>query len=99
MDAEEKQTILQRLEKQGIDEEEQNFLLSELDSPLPIEAITANITEPSTCRTMYMLAVAAITIDTPQERAWLDKLAGQLKISPELKEFIEEQHGSTPNQS
>ncbi len=82
MDDAEKQTILEKLKKQGLDPEEKEFLLSELDKPLPIAELTSSITEPATCRTMYMLAVAAITIDTPQERTWLDELARRLNISP-----------------
>ena len=74
-------------------EEEKQFLLAEMDTPLPMNELVNGITDPGTCRAMYMLAAATVSIDTPEERAWLDTLADRLHISGELKAFIEEQYG------
>ncbi len=93
MDMEEKQAILTKLASQGLAEEEKTFLVAEMDNPLPMDELVHGITDPGTCRAMYMLAVATVTIDTPEERAWLDALADRLQISSELKSFIEEQYG------
>jgi uncharacterized membrane protein YebE (DUF533 family) len=93
MDMQEKQAILSKLESQGLAEEEKQFLLAEMDTPLPMNELVNGITDPGTCRAMYMLAAATVSIDTPEERAWLDALAEQLHISNELKSFIEEQYG------
>lgn len=67
------------------------FLLNELHQPKTLAELTAGISDPSVAKTMYMLAVAAIEIDTEAERAWLNQLAGQLGISREIQSFIEEQ--------
>lgn len=91
MDDEEKQTVLKKLEGSGLEEEEKSFLLQEMDRPLTIEKLTTGIDDPATCRSMYMLAVATITIDTPQEREWMDRLAEKLQLGSDIKEFIEEQ--------
>lgn len=91
MDAEEERAVLDKLRGADLSQEEKMFLLNELHQPKSIEALTAGITDPSVAKTMYMLAVAAVEIDTGAERAWLDELARQLGISKEIQSFIEEQ--------
>ncbi|ADW18436.1 protein of unknown function DUF533 [Desulfobulbus propionicus DSM 2032] len=91
MDAEEERAVLDRLRGADLSQEEKMFLLNELHRPQSIEALTAGITDPSVAKTMYMLAVAAIEVDTEAERAWLDTLARQLGLSREMQSFIEEQ--------
>ncbi len=91
MDDEEKATVLKKLDGARLEEEEKNFLLQEMDSPLTIEELTSGMEDPATCRSMYMLAVRAITIDTPQEREWMDRLAAELNLGTDIKDFIEEQ--------
>lgn len=91
MDAEEERAVLDKLRGADLSQEEKMFLLNELHQPKSIEALTAGITDPSVAKTMYMLAVAAVAIDTGAERAWLDELARQLGISKEIQSFIEEQ--------
>lgn len=93
LDEEEQQAILTRLDKADLSAEEKSFLVRELNEPWSIEKLCAGISEPAVARTMYMLAVSAITVDTAKERAWLDRLAGQLGINGEIKAFIEEQYG------
>jgi uncharacterized membrane protein YebE (DUF533 family) len=46
----------------------------------------------SLAKGMYMMAVAAIEIDTEAERNWLDELGMELGLSTEVRRFIEE-HG------
>jgi uncharacterized membrane protein YebE (DUF533 family) len=67
------------------------FLLNELHQPKSIDTLVAGINDPAVAKTMYMLAVAAIAIDTEAERTWLNTLAQRLAISPEMQAFIEEQ--------
>ncbi len=91
MDAEEERAVLDRLRGAELTQEEKMFLLNELHQPKSIGELTAGIGDPAVAKTMYMLAVAAIDIDTEAERAWLNELAGQLGISGEMQRFIEEQ--------
>ena len=93
MDAQERQKIMEKLEDNGLDNEEKEFLTESLDHPLSMDRLVQGITDPAVGRSMYMLAVATVTIDTPEERLWLDTLAARLNISHELKIFIEEQYG------
>ncbi len=91
MDAEEEKEVLDRLRGAELTREEKMFLLDELHRPRSIEALAAGIADPAVAKTMYMLALAAIAIDTEAERRWLDELAEQLGISREMQAFIEEQ--------
>lgn len=90
LDPQEEQEILARLRSVELSREEKQFILSEFHRPRSIEELTAGIGDPQIAQTMYSLAVSAVVIDTPEERAWLDRLAEALAISPEMKEFIEE---------
>lgn len=91
VDAQEERAVLDRLRGAELTQEEKMFLLNELHQPKTLAELTVGISDPSVAKTMYMLAVAAIEIDTEAERAWLNELAGQLGISREIQSFIEEQ--------
>jgi len=92
MDAEEERAVLDRLRGADLSQEEKMFLLNELHQPKSIEALVAGVNDPAVAQTMYMLAAAAISIDTEAERAWLDELASRLGLSKEMQSFIETPH-------
>ncbi|MFH2123589.1 MAG: DUF533 domain-containing protein [Pseudomonadota bacterium] len=89
MDSEEEGKILEKLQGQGISQEERRFILAEMHDPKSIEQLVAGISDPRVAQTMYSLAVSAVVVDTPAERIWLDKLATALSISEGMRRFIE----------
>ncbi len=91
LDESEEKAILDRLRGAELESEEKMFLVSELHRPRSLAELTAGIDDPSVMKTMYMLAVATIEMDSEAERNWLDALGDQLGISPEVRAFIEEQ--------
>lgn len=91
LDEEEEKAILARLKNTGLSQEERLFILDELHQPKSISELTDGISDPSIAKTMYMLAVNAIAIDSAGERAWLDDLAARLSLSKTVQAFIEEQ--------
>lgn len=91
LDAAEEQAILERAGKAGLSREERMFLLDELHKPKTIADLTAGIADPAVAKTIYMLAVGTIAIDTDAERLWLDQLAAGLGLSKAVQGFIEEQ--------
>ncbi|AGF77702.1 hypothetical protein UWK_01134 [Desulfocapsa sulfexigens DSM 10523] len=91
LDESEEKAILDRLRGAELESEEKMFLVSELHRPRSLAELTAGIDDPSVMKTMYMLAVATIEMDSDAERNWLDALGDQLGISPEVRAFIEEQ--------
>ena len=92
LDETEEKAILDRLRGAELESEEKMFLIGELHQPKPLLELTAGIEDPSMRKTMYMLAVATIEVDTEEERNWLDELGRQLHISSEVRSFIEEQN-------
>jgi len=90
LDASEEKVILERLRGAELSSEENMYLIQELHQPKTVSELTAGIDDPSIGKTMYMLAVATIDIDTKAERIWLDSLGDQLGITPETRSFIEE---------
>jgi uncharacterized membrane protein YebE (DUF533 family) len=91
MDADEERAVLEKLRGAELSQEEKMFLLGELHQPKTIDELVEGINDPAVAKTMYMLAVAAIEIDTEAERTWLDTLAGRLGLSTEMQGFIEDQ--------
>ncbi len=91
MDEQEEKAILDKLRDVELLPEEKMFMLEELHHPKDITTLTGGISNSSTAKAMYMLAVAAIDINTEAERSWLDELARGLGLSPAVQKFIEEQ--------
>lgn len=91
MDEQEERAILDKLRDAGLSQEEKMFMLDELHHPKDIATLTSGNISPATAKVMYMLAVAAVAIDTEMERTWLDELARALGLSPAVQKFIEEQ--------
>jgi uncharacterized membrane protein YebE (DUF533 family) len=89
----EERQILEKLQEQGLNQEEKAFLLRELHHPQSIEELTQGIDDPVVAQTMYSLAVSTIEVDTAEERQWLDTLASALGISPPMQQFIEQELG------
>jgi uncharacterized membrane protein YebE (DUF533 family) len=89
MDSDEEGKILVRLQGQGLGQEERRFILAEMHAPKSIEQLAAGINDPRVAQTMYSLAVSTVVVDSPEERAWLDRLATALSISEGMRRFIE----------
>ena len=91
LDKSEEKAILDHLRGADLDQEEKMFLIDELHRPKSLPELTAGVDDPSMRKTMYMLAVATIEVDTEEERSWLDELGETLDISTEVRSFIEDQ--------
>lgn len=91
LDPEEESRILRRFQEQQLDREEKEFLLKALHEPKSIAQLSEGVQDPRVAQTMYTLAAATLVIDTDAERNWLDQLARQLSISPDMQSFIEEE--------
>jgi len=89
MDSEEEGKVLEKLQGQGLSQEEKRFILAEIHDPKSIEQLVAGISDSRVAQTMYGIAVSAVIVDTAEERTWLDKLATALSISEGMRRFIE----------
>ena len=79
MDAEERAALLDRARGAGLDPEEIEALEAEIRAPFTLEQLVARTPRALRAET-YGAALVAITADTAEERAFLDRLAGELGL-------------------
>lgn len=81
MDDDEREAILGRARDAGLDAEELVALDAEMRAPFTLEQLAVR-TPPGLRAETYAAALVAITADTTEERAFLDRLAEQLSLDP-----------------
>lgn len=84
IDADEKEAIFGKLETMKLSSEEKAWVFDELSAPLDINAVVARADTPEHATEIYAASLVAISADTASERAYLDALAGKLKLAPAL---------------
>jgi uncharacterized membrane protein YebE (DUF533 family) len=72
------------LQKLDLNPEALHFVKNELAKPLNVKEIAAGADSPAAAAEIYLTSLLAINIDSEQERAYLDELATELKLPPEL---------------
>ncbi len=83
IDREEIQRILGKLREDGADDEMQNYLMLEMQTPVDVEALCAPAADQQELAAqMYAAALMAIEVDTPTEEAFMQQLAQGLKLTP-----------------
>jgi uncharacterized membrane protein YebE (DUF533 family) len=80
IDAEERQRILTKLDAAQLSPEERTFMEAELTRPRSAEAIAAEVQGPELARQVYLVSLLAVEVDTPEERNYLETLAGLLGL-------------------
>ncbi|MBE7732332.1 tellurite resistance TerB family protein [Devosia faecipullorum] len=84
IDAEEKEAIFERLKTMPLSAEEKAWVFDELSTPLDINAVVARADTPEHAAEIYAASLVAISADTASEQAYLEALAGKLKLDPAL---------------
>lgn len=93
IDAEERAGILERAMEAGLDAATQQFLMGELRAPASMDEIVA-ATRPELRLETYAASLIAISIDSDAERAYLDRLAAGLGLSPDDRARVAQQIGA-----
>jgi len=83
IDPQERNAILGRLERTGLEDEERAFILQEMDQPPSIDLLIASVQTPEQAFNLYVCSLLAVTVDTDAEREYLCQLANRLQLSPE----------------
>ncbi|WP_158637246.1 DUF533 domain-containing protein [Arenimonas daejeonensis] len=92
IDAGERESILGRAREAGLDADSLQALDAEIRAPFTVEQLVART--PDNLRAeVYAAALIAITTDTEAERAFLDRLAGQLSLDEAARRDIHGQLG------
>lgn len=79
MDPDERDALVDRARAAGLDAEEIEALEAEIRAPFTLEQLVVRTPRGLRAET-YAAALVAITADTPEERAFLDRLAGELGL-------------------
>lgn len=80
IDTEERRRILAKLDAVRLDPEERSFMEAELTRPRSAAEIAAEVQGPELARQIYLVSLLAVEVDTPQERNYLETLAGLLGL-------------------
>ena len=81
IDEQERQGILERLDRSGLGSEERMFVLQELLSPRSVEELVQSVGGPEQARDVYAASRCAITVDTDAEREYMRRLGESLGLS------------------
>ncbi|MCS2609631.1 tellurite resistance TerB family protein [Halomonas dongshanensis] len=91
IDAAERELIAQQIDALGADDELHRWVEQQLNAPLDANALAQQADSPQAAREMYLISLAVIDEENPMERAWLDQLAGALKIPRDVAGELEHQ--------
>lgn len=81
--------LVGKLQEDGIQETDQQFLIMELQKPMETEQlIAAGRGHQDVAAQIYAASLLAIEVDTPAEKAYLEQLADGLGLAPEVTQQI-----------
>lgn len=89
IDAEEHARIFGHLDALGLDADAKAFVMDELGAPLDMSRVTRHATSPEAAAELYAASLLAMDPDTPEERAYLDRLASALGLEAGLAAELE----------
>lgn len=89
IDPDEQGRIFGEMDRHALDADDKAFLMDALRAPVDVEAVARLARSPEQASEIYAASVMAVTVDTPQERAYLDHLARRLGLDPGFARHIE----------
>lgn len=81
LDAQERQSILNKLQGDELSEEEKQFISQSFLSPPSMDDIVSKVNSPELAKQVYAVSLITVTVDTDEERNYLQHLAQKLKLS------------------
>ncbi len=81
IDVDEQNRIMEKLSGPDFSDEDRQFILKALRTPMPIDAVLASVNTPVLAQKVYAVSLAAINVDTNAERTYLRDLAKRLYLS------------------
>lgn len=91
LDNEERENIEKQLNNLGVVDEIQTLIENALNKPLDPVALAKRVSSPEQACEVYLVSLLAIDVDHFMERTYLDELAKQLNLPPELVQELEKQ--------
>jgi len=93
IDRAERQGIAKQLDAAGLTAAERDEVLADFDNPKTVQELASSAHDPILRAQLYAAAFAAAGEVSAEERAWLDRLAGALKLQPAARMAIEQRLG------
>jgi uncharacterized membrane protein YebE (DUF533 family) len=91
IDKAEIERIAGKLNELGADADNQRFVMTQMEKPLETEyLVTAARGRPELGAQIYAASILAIEVDTPAEKAYLDRLASELGLAPKVTQNIQQ---------
>ncbi|MCY1345266.1 hypothetical protein D9M69_313210 [compost metagenome] len=91
IDEQEKQAIYAEIGRHTDDPQLQEWLDQEVQRPLDAAEVAQSAQDPGMAAEMYLASVMLVDDQQQAERAYLDELAYQLKLDPDLQNHLEQQ--------
>ena len=91
IDAQEKQMISAEIGRHTDDPQLQQWLDAEVAKPLNAADFAEYARDPAVASEIYLASVMLVNDQQQEERSYLDELAGQLQIDPDLQLHLEQQ--------
>ncbi len=91
IDAQEQSAIFEQVEKMSLDAESKGFVFDALRKPVDLDALVAGAQGIEQASEVYLVSRAAIDVDHPAERAYLEVLAHRLQLPAELVAHLDHQ--------
>ena len=89
IDAQEQDKILGGLKQAGLEQAARAFLTREINNPATVEDLAAGISSQQEAVQVYTAARIAIGLDTEEEHAFLEELAGALDLDANLVDQVD----------
>ena len=88
IDAEEMDKIVGKAKENGLSENEERFIMEEINKPLNTEALVAAISDPQIAAQIYSASLLAINVDSDLEKEYLKNLANSLDLSQNVITYL-----------
>ncbi len=89
IDQGEVQRIVGKLQEDGIDQNDQQYIIMEMQKPMETQQLIAAAQgHQDVAAQIYAASLLAIEVDTPAEKEYLDQLASGLGLTPEVTQQI-----------
>ena len=91
IDEDEINRIIGKLKEIGVGVEAEHYLMTQMQQPMETEKLIAAAKgQPELAVQIYGASLLAIEVDTPAEKNYLDQLAAELGLSPQVTGRIQE---------
>lgn len=91
LDAQESQSIFQKIQSLELDSESQALLVEEMSHPVDMDAIVSSASSLEIAVEIYTASLFAVEVDTVAEKSYLGMLAARLRLPSELVLELERQ--------